>query len=83
MKIITGKTWKEDKFWLAEIPLLDLMTQAKKKKEIPEMVKDLVELFVDDPNFSVQVSMNGDELCIIANDYEKLNLLALKRKRQD
>ena len=41
MKIV-GKIWKskEDKFWLAEIPSLDLMTQATTKKEIPAMVKD-------------------------------------------
>jgi hypothetical protein len=30
----SGKIYKDEKFWLAEIPILDLMTQGRTKKSI-------------------------------------------------
>jgi hypothetical protein len=83
MKII-GKVWKSetDKFWLAEIPSLDLMVQAARKKEIPDMVKDAVELLIDDSAFSATVTMIDDFVFLDANDTKKLIALILKRQRQ-
>lgn len=83
MKIV-GNIWKseEDKFWLAEIPALDLMTQAKNKKEIPGMVKDAIELLVDDSAFSVDVTVLNNFVFLDANDTKKLIALILKRQRQ-
>lgn len=83
MKIV-GKAWKaeDNKWWLAEIPALDLMVQAAKKKEIPEMVKDAVELLVDDPKFSITVTMIDGFVFVDANDTKKLISLILKRQRQ-
>jgi predicted RNase H-like HicB family nuclease len=50
---ITGRVWKsrKDAFWLAEIPLLNLMLQAKSKEEIPATAIDAIELLIDDPTF--------------------------------
>ncbi len=61
MKLV-GNIWKSEKdtIWLVEIPSLDLMTQARSKKEVPGMVKDAVELLADDPKFSVKVTMLED-----------------------
>jgi predicted RNase H-like HicB family nuclease len=58
MKIV-GKFWKHpgDKLWLIEIPSLDFMTQARTKKEIPEMVKDALELLIEDTRFHVTVNL--------------------------
>lgn len=83
MKIV-GKVWKseQDKFWLAEIPSLDLMVQSTRKKEVPEMIKDAVELLVDDPAFSVKATMMDDFVFLDANDTKKLIALILKRQRQ-
>jgi hypothetical protein len=83
MKLV-GKVWKsdQDKFWLAEISSLDIMVQATKKKEIPEMIKDAVELLVDDAAFSVTATMAGDFVFVDANDTKKLIALILKRQRQ-
>ena len=36
-----GKAFKSGKFWLAEIPFLELMTQGRTKKELLLMVEDL------------------------------------------
>lgn len=83
MKIV-GKVWKseQDKFWLAEIPSLDLMVQAKRKKEVPEMIKDAVELLADDSTFSAKATMVDDFVFLDANDTKILIALILKRQRQ-
>ncbi len=83
MKIV-GKVWKseQDKFWLAKIGSLDLMVQATRKKEIPAMIKDAMELLVDAPEFSVKVTMHDDFVFVDANDTKKLIALILKRQRQ-
>lgn len=81
---IAGRVWKsrKDKFWLAEIPFLDLMIQAKSKDKVPEMVKDAIELLVDDPTFIVYVSLEDNTLLIDAHDTKKIIALILKRQRQ-
>ena len=35
----SGKIFKDGKFWLVEIPILDLMTQGKTKKEALRALK--------------------------------------------
>ena len=37
-----GKALKDGKFWLADIPFLELMTQGRTKKELLLMVEDLI-----------------------------------------
>jgi len=43
----SGKIYKDGKFWLAEILILDLMTQGSTKKEAYEMVADMLESLVN------------------------------------
>lgn len=78
---IDGIVWKDGTFWLAEVPFLDMMTQAKTKKEIPLMVKDAIESLIDDPQFHVNVTLTGNNIYIEANDLKKIFALILKRTR--
>lgn len=80
---IEGKFWKSKKspFWLAEIPLLDLVTQAEAKEKLPEMVKDALESLINDLNFSVTVTLFDNQLFIDSNDPKRLIALMLKRQR--
>ncbi len=39
---LLGRTWKDGKFWLAEVPLLDAMTQGRTEREALRMVVDLI-----------------------------------------
>lgn len=39
---LLGRTWKDGKFWLAEVPLLDALTQGRTEREALRMVVDLV-----------------------------------------
>ena len=57
----SGKVYKDGKYWLAEIPILDLMTQGRTKKEAYEMVVDMLETIVNKDGFSVEVYRIGKD----------------------
>jgi len=50
-----GKVYKDGKFWLAEIPILDAMTQGHTRKEAFEMVADMLETMVNKEGFKIQI----------------------------
>lgn len=81
--MFNGKVWKEDKFWLVEIPALDVMTQGRSKKNALFMIKDAIEELVDEKGFQVKVvpAENKNEFIIYANDVAPLVALMLKRQR--
>ena len=80
---LRGRFYKSEKFWLAEIPLLDAMTQGRTRRELFEMVVDLVETLVDRPAFSAQVhpGKNG-EFELSASDFQALIGVVLRRQRE-
>lgn len=80
---VEGKVWKSTTsiFWLAEIPLLDLVTQAEAKDKLAEMVKDALETVINDSTFFVTVNLLQNQLLIEANDSKKLMALILKKQR--
>lgn len=82
MKIV-GKIWKSRKnaYWIAEIPLLDIATEAKNKEELPLMVKDAIELLVNKKSFKISADLHKNALCVEANDQKILMALVLKRQR--
>lgn len=78
-----GKTYKDGKFWLAEVPLLDAMTQGHTRKEAFLMAKDLLESLANRPGFSVTVhpGKHGD-FEVSSNDSRGLISLFLRRQRE-
>jgi len=78
-----GKVYKDGKFWLAEVPLLDAMTQGHTRREAFEMVSDLLESLVNRPEFSVTVhpGKRGD-FEVSSNDPRGLISLFLRRQRE-
>lgn len=81
--MFNGKVWKDNKFWLVEIPALDVMTQGRSKKNALFMIKDAIEELVDEKGFHVKVvpTENEGEFIIYANDVAPLVALMLKRQR--
>ena len=81
---LTGNIWKgrSDGLWIIEIPLLDLMTQAKTKNGAPEMVKDAIETLINDDTFTIEASLHGNQLLIAANNPKLLIALILRRQRR-
>ena len=79
----SGKIYKNGKFWLAEIPILDVMTQGYSRKEAFEMVGDLIETMADKEGFHVSVYSNRQEYFEIGSeDTRTLVSILLQRKRE-
>ena len=78
-----GKVYKDGKFWLAELPLLDAMTQGHTRKEAYAMVEDLLESLANRPDFKVTVhpGKQGD-FEVSSTDPRVLISLFLRRQRE-
>ena len=78
-----GKVYKDGKFWLAEVPILDAITQGYTRKEAYTMVKDLLETLANRPGFSVQVHPSKQGVFeVSSSDLRGMISLLLKRKRE-
>lgn len=85
-----GKIWKDSKFWLVEIPALDVMTQGKTRKEALSMVKNLIlemmkSYFKDEvgKDFSVTaIDYKKDVFGVATNDNRLFLALSLRRQRE-
>lgn len=78
-----GKVFKAGKYWVIEIPILDIATQGRTKKEAYEMIADAVESLVNKEGFMVRVfKSKGKVFEMGASDQGALTALLLKRMRQ-
>lgn len=78
-----GKLLRDGRWWLAEIPLLDAMTQGRTRKEALAMVADLLETMVDRKNFRATVHPRGaSEFEVAGSDAGAMIALLLRRRRE-
>jgi hypothetical protein len=79
----SGKIYKDGKFWLVEIPILDLMTQGRTKKEAYEMVSDMLESLVSKDGFKIEVYKGKkDNFEVGSPESKHMVSLLLQRKRE-
>ena len=79
---LEGRIFKDGKFWISEIDILDLCTFGKTKKEAAEMMADAIQELVDSKGFKVIIdSQKENSFTIKTNDDDKLISLILKRQR--
>lgn len=79
----SGKIYKDGKFWLAEIPILDLMTQGRTKREAYEMVADMLDTMVNHKDFEITVFKGKkDAFEVGSSDAKYFVRLLLQRKRE-
>lgn len=79
----TGNLKKDGKFWMVEVPDLDVATQGKTKKEALEMIGDAIEVLVNKDGFKIIVEVTGaDTFLISANNPSQLIAIFLKRQRE-
>lgn len=79
----SGKLYQDGEFWLAEIPILDVMTQGYSQEEALEMVADLVETMVNEEGFHAGVFAGPDDVFEVGSTNPKpLIRLLLQRKRE-
>ena len=78
-----GRLYEDGAFWLAEIPLLDAMTQGRSRREALEMARDLVESLANRPGFSATIhGGQGDAFEVGSTDVRGMVGLVLRRQRQ-
>ena len=78
-----GKIYKDGKFWLAEIPILEAMTQGHTRREALEMVADMVETMANKKGFKTEVVLgSGGNFEVGSEDLKSLISLLLQRKRE-
>ena len=79
----SGKLYKDGKFWLAEIQILDLMTQGHTKKEAYEMVADMLETLVNKEGFKIAVFKGPNNTFEVGSlEPKHMISLLLQRKRE-
>lgn len=85
-----GKVWKDSKFWIVEIPSLNLMTQGKSRKDALNMIRDaafgLIECYFEsemEKEFDITViDYKKDSFAITSNDNKLLLALSLRKQRE-
>ena len=78
-----GSVYKDGKFWLAEIPILDTMTQGYTRKESLVMVEDLLESLANRPGFTVNIHPGKQgHFEVSSPDTRTMTSLLLRRQRE-
>ena len=78
-----GYLTRDGRFWLAEVPLLDAMTQGRTRAEALRMIGDWLETMVDKPGFNAHIYPRGkNEFEISGSDIAAMTALLLRRRRQ-
>lgn len=82
---VEGKLIKSGGWWAAEVPFLLVFTQGRTKKEAQAMVKDAIELMVDQEGFAVDISGGNDKdaIYVTSNNDRVLMAYALKQQRAE
>ena len=79
---VQGRIFEDGGFWLAEVPILEAMTQGTSMEDALDMVKDMVETLANRPGFSVTVHSCGDgNVELGSDDVRGLVALILHRQR--
>lgn len=87
---IAGKVWKDGKFWLVEVPVLDILTQGLTRKEAVFMVEDailqLIECYFESKelnDFKLEViDYKGSDIGVRASNNNIMLSFSLIRQRE-
>lgn len=82
---LEGRVWRDEgsRYWLAEVPLLDVMTQGTSKTDALRMIADAVEALVDAPHFRADARRTGAlTFALGATPENALVALMLRRLRE-
>jgi predicted RNase H-like HicB family nuclease len=78
-----GTVRRDGRFWLAEVPILDAMTQGRTRKEALEMIADWLETMVAKDDFRAQVHLRErTEFEVSGTDAAAMIALLLRRRRE-
>lgn len=78
-----GRVFKVGKFWAVEVPILEVVTQGRTKKDALQMVADAIESLANRPGFRLDVFPGAGEYFEVGSeDLATLTALLLRRARQ-
>jgi predicted RNase H-like HicB family nuclease len=78
-----GRLFRDGRWWLAEVPVFDAMTQGRSRKEALGMIADWFITMVDREDFSVRIHKAGKEDFEVSSDDARAMIsLLLQRQRQ-
>ena len=78
-----GKIYQDGRFWLAEVPILEAMTQGRTRKEALAMIGDWFETMVNQVGFSVTIYPGKEGAFEVgSSDIRNLVSLLLRRRRE-
>jgi hypothetical protein len=81
---LEGRIWKSrgSRYWLAEVPDLDLVTQGESRRDAALMLADAVQCLVHYDRFRVDVRIGKAGACSVgSNDDVRFAALTLRRLR--
>ncbi|HEY4831382.1 MAG TPA: type II toxin-antitoxin system HicB family antitoxin [Waddliaceae bacterium] len=86
---LEGKVWKDGKFWLVEVPSLNVMTQGKTRKEALFMIEDAITglincYFKEEAREMLEIHINDykDVIGLTSTNTRFLMAFSLKRQRE-
>src|SRR5712664_1173429 len=78
-----GRIWKDGNFWLAEVPMLDAMTQGRSRRGALRMMADLIQTMADHRSLGVAVFPGaGESFEIGSDDVATLVAIMLRQQRE-
>jgi hypothetical protein len=78
-----GRVFKVGRQWAVEVPILDVVSQGRTKKDAIEMIGDAIETLANKPGFRVDVFPgSGEYFEVGSTDQSTLTALLLRRARQ-
>jgi predicted RNase H-like HicB family nuclease len=78
-----GSVVRDGRFWLAEIPLLDAMTQGRTRAEALKMIGDWLETMVNRADFRAEVhQVAKNQFEIAGSDVRAMTAVLLRRRRE-
>lgn len=85
---LEGKIWKEGKFWIVEVPCLNVSSQGKTRKEALFMIQDavfeLMKSYFGDVEFEITVhDFKGTSFGLTSDDNKLLLSFLLIRQREE
>ena len=81
---LEGRVWKDDKWWLIEVPVLGAMTQGRTRKDAFDMMADWVRNAVRDPTCDVTFSgaSRSEHFTMSSSQDGRMLALLLRRHRE-
>ncbi|MCC7142268.1 MAG: helix-turn-helix transcriptional regulator [Candidatus Eisenbacteria bacterium] len=78
-----GRVFRMGRHWAVEVPILDVVTQGRTKREALEMIADAVESLVSRSGFKLDVFPgSGERFEVGSEDQAALTAFLLRRARQ-